>query len=111
MAAGRRRRTFWQMRLVRGESSVEGNGQLHLDTEHRLAGHLDAGFSGLAPVLRRYGINPDLAKAGSLLSRLFDSHPRAPTPDNGEIRLPVNFKDGRIGIGPFLTALSFPPLY
>jgi hypothetical protein len=103
--------TFWQMRLLRDESAIEANGQLNLDGEHRLAGHLDASFSGLAPVLRRYGVNPNIAKAGGLLSRLFEAHPHVPTAGGDEIRLPVIFRDGRIGIGPFLTALALPPLY
>ena len=103
--------TFWQMRLVRGESSIEANGPLHLDDAHRIAGHLDASFTGLAPLLRRYGVNPNIAKASGLLTRLFDTHPRAPTTDNGELRLPVDFKDGRVGIGPFQTNIGLPPLY
>jgi hypothetical protein len=103
--------TFWQMRLLRGESSIEANGPLHLDGQHRIAGHLDASFTGLAPVLRRYGVNPNIAKASGLLNHLFETHPHPPTTDNGEIRLPVDFKDGRIGIGPFLTNVNLPPLY
>ncbi|MDR3461782.1 MAG: DUF2125 domain-containing protein [Beijerinckiaceae bacterium] len=103
--------TFWQMRLVRGESSIEAAGPLHLDAMHRIAGRLDASFTGLAPLLRRYGVNPNIAKASGLLNRLFDTHPRAPTTDNGELRLPVDFKDGKVGIGPFQTNIALPPLY
>ena len=103
--------TFWQARIVHGESVVEASGPLHLDPDHRIAGRLDARFSGLAPLLRRYGINPNLAKAGALLGALFGQNPKAGPAGDDAISLPLEFRDGRLKVGPFTTQAPVPRLY
>jgi hypothetical protein len=108
--------TFWQARLTHGASSAEASGPLHLDDQHRIAGRLEARFAGLDPVLRHYGINAGLAKAGSVLNQLFGKKNEpgaAPAEASGadSVKLPVTFKDGRLGVGPFVTPVQLRPLY
>lgn len=103
--------TFWQARLLHGASSAEASGPLRLDDQHRIAGRLDATFTGLDPVLRHYGVNAGIAKAGALLNQLFGNKNQPPASGADTVKLPVTFKDGRVGVGPFLTPVQVPPLY
>ena len=105
--------TFASARLSRGASQVAGSGLLRLDDRHCPAATLDASLSGLDPVLRHYGINPNFAKAGSILTSLFGHRDAAPRqPGNADdIRLPIQVKGCRLGIGPILTPVVLSPLY
>ncbi len=105
--------SFSSARLSRGPASVDASGSLHLDGAHRIEGKLDASFTGAAPTLRRYGIDPNLVAAGSVLTSLFgrrDAAPRQPEAP-GAIRLPLQFRNGRLGVGPVVTSIALPPLY
>jgi hypothetical protein len=96
----------------RGDSGVTGAGTLGLDDAHRPQGRLQASFVGLEPVLRRYGIDPNVAAAGSLLSTLFGGgQPPPSTAPPGTLSLPISFQNGRLGIGPIRTPVEVPPLY
>ena len=105
--------TLTSAQLSRGVSRVDASGPLHLDAAHRIEGKLDASFTGAGPILRRYGINPNLAAAGSILNSLFGKHDGASKPAGGPdaIQLPIIFRNGRLGIGPVLTPVALPPLY
>jgi hypothetical protein len=105
--------TFAAAQLARGVSRVDASGPLHLDGAHRIEGKLDASFTGAGPILRRYGINPNLAAAGSILNSLFGKHDAGAKPAGGPdaIQLPIIFRNGRLGVGPVLTPVALPPLY
>ena len=100
-------------RLSRGPARVDLSGSLHLDGAHRIEGKLDASFAGAAPILRRYGIDPNMVAAGSVLTSLFERRDGAPKPPDtpGAIRLPLQFRNGRLGVGPVNTSVALPPLY
>ena len=104
--------TFASANLARGPSRVDANGPLHLDDAHRIEGKLDASFAGAGPILRRYGINPNLAAAGSILNSLFGKHDAAAKPAGTDtLQLPIVFRNGRLGIGPVVTPVALAPLY
>lgn len=96
--------------LQRGRSALSAHGSLSLDEDHRPRGLLQAQFVGLGPILEQYGINPGLAAAGSLLSTLFGGGGRQAAPP-GAISLPIDLRDGRLGIGPVATSIALPALY
>ncbi len=100
-------------RAARGAARMEATGALHLDGNHRVEGKLDASFTGAGPILRRYGINPNLVAAGSILNSLFGKRDAATRPpgDPDAIRLPLQFRNGHLGVGPVVTAVELPPLY
>ena len=105
--------TFAAANFARGPTRVQTSGSLHLDAVHRIEGRLEAAFVGAGPILRRYGVNPNLVAAGSILNSLFGKRdPAAASPsDPGAIRLPLQFRDGRLGVGPVVTAIGLPALY
>ncbi|WP_158808865.1 DUF2125 domain-containing protein [Beijerinckia sp. L45] len=104
--------TFASAQLARGPSRVDASGPLHLDDAHRIEGKLDASFTGAGPILRRYGINPNLAAAGSILNSLFGKHDAGSKPAGPDaISLPIVFRNGRLGVGPVVTPVALSPLY
>ncbi len=98
-------------RLSRGTVVMSANGVVGLDDAHRPQGHLQAEFVGVGPVLRRYGIEPGLVAAGSLLSTLLGGGQRRPATQSGAISLPIDLHGGRLGIGPIMTPVALPALY
>ncbi len=96
-------------RLTRGASQVTATGALRLDEAHRPQGRLDAQFTGMEPILNRYGISGNLAGVGSLLGSLFGGRAQARTP--GVLALPIKLANGWIAVGPIRTPVPLPPLY
>jgi hypothetical protein len=88
---------------------VQGTGTLHLDGAHRLDGRLDLTASGLSPVLKRYGIAPQVLDIGNLIGGFLTG--RAPAPSGGQIRVALTFDRGRVGLGPVQGLALLPPLY
>src|SRR6476659_226461 len=84
--------------LLQGSLNAQGTGSLHIDRTHRLEGRIDLTASGLAPVLQRYGIAPQLLDIGGLIGGLLTG--RAPAHGPGQIRLPIVFDRGQLGLGP-----------
>jgi hypothetical protein len=109
------RLTLAASHISHATSRLSGTGTLSLDAAHRPQGQIDASFVGLDPVLKRYGINANLAAAGSLLTSLFGGARAAPAPpvatEPGALTLPIVFKNGHLGIGPIATDVEVPPLY
>jgi hypothetical protein len=95
--------------IIKGGLNAQGNGTLHLDGTHRLDGRIDLTASGLAPVLQRYGIAPQVLDIGGLIGGLLTG--RAPAPGTGQIRLPLTFDRGQLGLGPIRGLALLPPLY
>jgi hypothetical protein len=95
--------------IIKGGVSAQGTGTLHIDGTHRLDGRIDVTASGLAPVLQRYGIAPQIVDIGGLIGGLLTG--RAPPPGSGQIRLPLTFDHGRLGVGPLRGVALLPPLY
>jgi hypothetical protein len=95
--------------IVKGSLNAQGTGTLHIDGTHRLDGRLDLTASGLAPVLQRYGIAPQLLDIGGLIGGLLTG--RAPAQGAGQIRLPLTFDHGQLGLGPVRSLALLPPLY
>ncbi len=104
--------SFSSAQLSRGPSRMEASGALRLDDAHRIEGKLDASFTGAGPILRRYGINPNLVAAGSILNSLFGKRDAAAKPAAPDaINLPLQFRNGRLGVGPVVTGIALSPLY
>ncbi len=100
-----------QAKITRDGAKVTATGTLSLDESHRPSGKLDAQFTGLGPILARYGINGNMAAAGALLSALFGGpKPAAPT-EPGALALPIVLRNGRLAVGPISTGIELPPLY
>lgn len=99
--------------LIRGPTKIAARGTLQLDDQHRPQGQLDAQFSGAEPLLKRFGINPALIGAGSLLTALLGGKPNNAATQNGgsSLRLPVTLRSGFVSVGPVKTNLAIPPLY
>ena len=95
--------------LVKGSLNAQGTGTLHIDGTHRLDGRIDLTASGLAPVLQRYGIAPQLLDIGGLIGGLLSG--RAPAPGKGQLRLALTFDRGQLGLGPIRGLALLPPLY
>jgi hypothetical protein len=95
--------------LVKGSLNAQGKGTLQIDSAHRLDGRVDLTASGLAPVLQRYGIAPQLLDVGSLIGGLLTG--RAPPPGSGQLRLALTFDRGQLGLGPIRGLALLPPLY
>jgi hypothetical protein len=103
---------FSEAMLVRRPTVISARGTLQLDDQHRPQGQLDAQFSGAEPLLRRFGINPALIGAGSLLTSLFGGKSNyAPQDSAASLRLPVTLRGGFISVGPVKTNFVVPPLY
>jgi len=99
-------------RLTRDATLVAGQGLLRLDAQHRPEGELNAQFAGVEPVLKRFGVNPALIGAGSLLSSLLGGGKPKPQADGAPtLKLPVVLNGGFISIGPVRTSLALPVLY
>lgn len=96
--------------MERAGARMTATGALRLDDRHRPKGKLDAEFFGLGPILRRYGIDGDLAAVGSLVGALFGGGSRKP-PTPGALALPITLADGRVAIGPVGTGIELTPLY
>jgi hypothetical protein len=95
--------------LVKGSLNAQGTGTLHIDGTHRLDGRIDLTAAGLAPVLQRYGIAPQLLDIGGLIGGLLSG--RAPPPGSGQLRLALTFDHGQLGLGPIRGLALLPPLY
>lgn len=99
--------------LDKGTFRMRAAGRFGLDEEHRLAGRLDAGFSGLGPVAKRLGIPLGAVQVGGLLSGLLGG--AAPAPAAGEaaaeLSLPIVAKDGHLRLGPVDTGVRLTPVY
>jgi hypothetical protein len=95
--------------LVKGALNAQGTGTLHIDGTHRLDGRIDLTASGLAPVLQRYGIAPQLLDIGGLIGGLLTG--RAPAPGTGQLRVALTFDHGQVGLGPVKGLALLPPLY
>jgi hypothetical protein len=95
--------------LVKGTLNAQGTGTLHIDNTHRLDGRIDVTASGLAPVLQRYGIAPQVLDIGGLIGGLLTG--RAPAQNTGQIRVALTFDHGRLGLGPVKGLALLPPLY
>jgi hypothetical protein len=95
--------------LVKGSLNAQGTGTLHIDGSHRLDGRIDLTASGLAPVLQRYGISPQVLDIGGLIGGLLTG--RAPPQGTGQLRLPLTFDHGQVGLGPVRGLALLPPLY
>lgn len=96
-----------------GGLRIAVHGLLQLDEHHRLDGRLNTELSGAEPLLRRFGINPSLISAGSLLASLLGGRPRSDTASNAPaaLHLPVAVQSGLISVGPVKTNFAVPPLY
>jgi hypothetical protein len=102
-----------EAKLTRGPMKIAARGALQLDDLHRPQGQLDTQFSGAEPILKRFGINPALIGAGSLLTSLLGGKPKnAPAQSGGpSLNLPVTLRSGFVSVGPVKTAFAVPPLY
>ncbi|PNG27609.1 DUF2125 domain-containing protein [Methylocella silvestris] len=97
-------------RLVSGTAELKATGSLYIDEGRRPRGELDASLRGLDPVLRRFGVNPGLIAAGSLLTSLLKGPPAKEEAPQA-IHLPLRVADGYVSIGPIRTSLRLPALY
>lgn len=97
--------------LDHADSRVVASGSLMLDSAHRPEGRLDASFAGLGPVLARFGIRGDVSAATSLIGALLGGKPPAAEAPPGALNLPLQFRGGRLAIGPIRTDVELPPLY
>jgi hypothetical protein len=95
--------------LVKGSLNAQGTGTLRIDGSHRLDGGIDLTASGLAPVLQRYGIAPQLLNIGGLIGGLLTG--RAPPQGSGQLRLALTFDHGQLSLGPIRGLVLLPPLY
>ncbi len=95
--------------VVQGSLNAQGTGTLRIDTTHRLEGRIDLTASGLAPVLQRYGIAPELLDIGGLIGGLLTGRP--PPQTRGQLRLALTFERGQLGLGPVRGLAPLPPLY
>lgn len=98
--------------ISKGPFRMTGAGRLGLDDEHRVAGRLDAGFSGLDPVAARLGLPVGAVKVGGLLAGfLGGSSPDTTQARPADVSLPLIAKDGRLFVGPVKTGVQLLPLY
>jgi hypothetical protein len=95
--------------IAKGSLNAQGTGTLRIDGTHRLDGRIDLTASGLAPVLQRYGIAPQLLDIGGLIGGLLTG--RTPAPGAGQLRLALTFDRGQLGLGPIRGLALLPPLY
>jgi hypothetical protein len=105
---------FTEAAVTRGATRLAARGALQLDDQHRPQGLLDAEFAGAEPLLKRYGVNPSLVAAGSLLSALLGGKPNGAAASAGgppSLHLPVTLQSGLVTIGPVRTSLAVPALY
>jgi hypothetical protein len=105
---------FQEASVMRGSTKIAARGTLLIDDQHRPQGRLDAEFAGAEPLLKRYGVNPSLVAAGSILNALLGGKSNgnaAPAAGPPSLQLPVTLQSGLITIGPVKTSLAVPPLY
>jgi hypothetical protein len=104
---------FNEASITRGATRLAARGALQIDNEHRPQGRFDAEFAGAEPLLKRYGVNPSLVTAGSLLTALLGGKQNGGASANGPpaLRLPVTLQSGLVTIGPVKTSIAVPPLY
>jgi hypothetical protein len=95
--------------LVKGSLNAQATGRLRIDGTHRIEGRLDVTASGLAPVLQRYGIAPQLLDISGLIGGLLTGRP--PAQGSGQVRVPLTFERGQLGLGPVRGLALLPPLY
>jgi hypothetical protein len=95
--------------IVKGSLNAQGIGTLRIDGTHRPDGRIDLTASGLAPILQRYGIAPQVLDIGGLIGGLLTG--RAPAPGTGQLRLALTFDHGQLGLGPIRGLALLPPLY
>jgi hypothetical protein len=101
--------TLEKASLVQGSLNAQATGTLAIDAVHRIDGRLDLTASGLTPVLRRYGIAPQVLDIGGLIGGLLSGRP--PAQGSGQVRVPVTFERGQLGLGPLRGLALLPPLY
>ena len=100
------------LKLAKGPLSATTSGQLGLDAQHRLAGHLAASLGGFAPLAKRFGIPLDAVKVGGLLGKLLGGKAAAPASSAPDaVDLPITFADGAVSVGPLRTGVRLQPLY
>lgn len=100
--------------VTRGATRLAARGALQLDDQHRPQGLLNGEFAGAEPLLKRYGVNPSLVTAGSILTALLGGgKPNGNAPAGGppSLHLPVTLQSGVVTIGPVKTSLAVPALY
>jgi hypothetical protein len=105
---------FTEAGVTRGATRLAARGALQLDSQHRPQGQLDAEFAGAEPLLKRYGVNPSLVTAGSLLTALLGGKPNSNAASAGgppSLHLPVTLQSGLVTIGPVKTSIAVPALY
>jgi hypothetical protein len=99
-------------RLIKADMKMDAQGTLGLDPEHRLQGRLDARLTGFEPLLHRFGIDPLLLDASSLLNNLLGKQPKSGTAEEKRtLRVPMTFNKGWLSIGPLRTPVALQPLY
>jgi hypothetical protein len=105
---------FNEASVTRGATRLAARGALQIDNQHRPQGQFDAQFAGAEPLLKRYGVNPSLVTAGSLLTALLGGKPNgggASAEGPPALRLPVTLQSGLVTIGPVKTNIAVPALY
>lgn len=95
----------------KGAFRAEGEGRIELDDERRIEGRLDARFSGLEPVAKRFGIPTGAVQIGSALSNLFGSKGGNTDLNATDLALPLVAKDGHLWIGPVKIGVTLKPIY
>ncbi len=105
---------FSEASVTRGATRLAAKGALQIDDQHRPQGQFAAEFAGAEPLLKRYGVNPSLVAAGSLLNALLGGKPNgngASADGPPALRLPVTLQSGLVTIGPVRTSIAVPALY
>lgn len=95
--------------LLAGELTVRATGTLGLDSQHRLAGTLDAEVSGANGVLTGLGLSPKSSLIGKLISGVLSGKI-----ENGKLKgaaVPLRFKDGQVLLGTIPLPFKVEPVY
>jgi hypothetical protein len=96
----------------KGRLHILAHGQIYLDDQHRLSGHIEAEVEGIEPLLARFGVPVtaiEFDKLGGLFSRMLGAQNTA-SKEPKKLPLKLTLTGGRLMLGPIST-LALEPLY
>ena len=97
--------------IARGTARIQLTGELTLDEERRLAGQIKPQASGIEPIIQRV-VGPEQGQNVAMMLQALSGPAAEGSPSNMRSLPPLDFRDGRIYVGPFpIPQLRLPPLF
>ncbi len=97
--------------IVRGDARIQLTGELTIDEERRLTGQIQPQAAGIEPIIQRV-VGPEQGQNVAMMLQALSSPAAEGSPSNMRSLPPLDFRDGRVYVGPFpIPQVSLPPLF